>query len=199
MPALVVMGVSGCGKSEVGRASARALGWTMVEGDAYHPPANVARMRDGVPLTDADRQGWLKRLAGVLAGTEPILGTPAETGPVDGIVLSCSALRRSYRELLRAGHPHLRFAFLSLEFDAALARVSHRPGHFFSPSLVADQFRTLEPPTGEEGVLTLDASRPIAALARVIADWVRAPSFDGSGPSAVPPPAAPSHDGSDHE
>ncbi|WP_405043810.1 gluconokinase [Paracidovorax wautersii] len=161
--AIVVMGVSGCGKSSVAAAAAHALGWRLHEGDAYHSPESVAKMRDGVALTDDDRAGWLERLADLLA----------QAGPEQGVVLTCSALRRKYRDRLRAAHPHLGFAFLALDYDAALARVQARPGHFFSPALVANQFATLESPVGEAGVLPLDATQPIAALAAAVVAWAR--------------------------
>jgi gluconokinase len=156
------MGVSGCGKSSVGEACAQALGWVLHEGDAYHAPESIAKMRAGIALTDADRSGWLDRLAGLLA--------PAATG--EGVVLTCSALRRKYRDRLREALPGLGFAFLELGYDDALARVQARPGHFFSPALVADQFATLESPVGEPGVLALDATQPVTALADAIVAWV---------------------------
>jgi gluconokinase len=177
------MGVSGCGKSSVGEACAQALGWTLYEGDSYHAPESVAKMRAGVPLTDADRSGWLDRLAALLA-----------SAPADGgVVLTCSALRRRYRDQLRQAQPQLGFAFLQLDYEAALARVSTRPGHFFSPALVADQFATLESPEGEPGVLTLDATAPIASLAAQVVAWqrnARAASFAALSTTAIPGGAA---------
>lgn len=156
------MGVSGCGKSSVGEACAQALGWTLHEGDAYHPAESIAKMRAGTPLTDADRSGWLDRLADLLA--EPPQGS--------GVVLTCSALRRKYRDRLRQALPELGFVFLQLDYAHALARVQSRPGHFFSPALVADQFATLESPLGEAGVLALDALHPVATLVPAVVDWV---------------------------
>ncbi len=191
LPAVVVMGVSGCGKSSVAAEAAALLGWTLHEGDAYHSPESVAKMRAGHPLTDEDRAGWLDRLAGLLAHAVH----PSDAAGQGGIVLTCSALRRRYRDHLRAAAPGLRFAFLELDYDEALARVSHRPGHFFSPTLVANQFATLESPRGEGGVLALDATRPIRDLGGAIARWMHG----GSGavaaapsPHPPPPPGAPS-------
>lgn len=172
--AIVVMGVSGCGKSSVGAFCAQDLGWTLHEGDTYHAPESVAKMREGTPLTDADRAGWLDRLADLIR--------PSEGGL--GVVLTCSALRRKYRDRLREAHPSLGFVFLKLDYDAALQRVQSRPGHFFSPALVANQFATLESPEDEPGVLTLDATLPIATLVRQVVVWVR----DGQLPD--PPFAA---------
>lgn len=165
LSAIVVMGVSGCGKSSVGAACADTLGWTLHEGDAYHAPESIAKMRAGTPLTDADRAGWLDRLAALLA--------PAHAG--QGVVLTCSALRRSYRDRLRAAQPGLGFVFLELDYAQALARVQARAGHFFSPALVADQFATLESPAGEPQVLALDATRPVQQLVQETVRWLRAP------------------------
>jgi gluconokinase len=149
---LVVMGVSGCGKSSLGEAVATALGLPLVEGDDFHPPANKAKMSAGLPLADADRAGWLDALAAELAAR------PA------GAVLTCSALKRSYRDRLRAGVPALRFAFIDINRATADERVRTRGGHFFSPALVASQFEALEPPTGEPGVLRLDGRLPMGPL-----------------------------------
>jgi len=161
VPALVVMGVAGCGKSSLGQACADVLGWPLLEGDQFHSPENVAKMRAGVALTDADREGWLDRL-GQLLQNEP-----------GGAVLTCSALRQRYRDRLRGFVPGLRFAFLQLDQTTAYARVASRPGHLFPPSLVASQFTTLESPAGEPGVLTLDATRPLEALRNEVVAWMR--------------------------
>jgi gluconokinase len=163
---IVVMGVSGCGKSSVASACAQALGWVLHEGDSYHAAESIAKMQAGTPLNDADRAGWLDRLA-------ELLQAPAGADAAASVVLTCSALRRKYRDRLRQANPRLGFVFLDLNFDQALARVSARPGHFFSPTLVANQFATLESPRGETGVLTLDATQPIAQLTQSVADWVQ--------------------------
>ena len=175
--AIVVMGVSGCGKSSVGETCAQALGWTLHEGDAYHSAESIAKMRSGVALTDEDRAGWLDRLAQLLA--------PAAQGP--GVVLTCSALRRKYRDRLRQALPELGFAFLQLDYEDALQRVQSRPGHFFSPALVANQFATLESPTGESGVLTLDATAPLACVVDGVVQWVQSAQHTGAAaPSGEP-------------
>lgn len=158
---LVVMGVSGCGKSTLAGALARSLGLPLIEGDDFHPPANRAKMAEGTPLTDADRDGWLAAL-----------GTQLQAAPA-GAVMSCSALKRAYRERLRAACPGLRFAFLHLSREAAVQRVAARAAeHFFPDHLVASQFATLEPPVGEPGVLALDATRPLAELVDEVGRWV---------------------------
>lgn len=160
--AIVVMGVAGCGKSSLGAALAGALGWPLIEGDAFHPARNVEKMRAGHPLDDADRAGWLDRLAAEL-GRHP-----------DGAVLACSALKRAYRERLRAAAPGLRFVHLALGRDEAQRRVAGRGGgHYFGASLVDSQFEALEDPHGEARVLGLDATAPIAQLTRQVLDWQR--------------------------
>ncbi|AEG91830.1 gluconokinase [Ramlibacter tataouinensis] len=149
---VVVMGVSGCGKSAAGQAIARALGLPMIEGDAFHPPGNIAKMQGGLPLSDADRAGWLDTLAAELA-RHP-----------GGAVLACSALKAAYRERLRRAVPDLRFVHLALTPEQALARVAARPGHFYPPSLVGSQFQALQDPAGEPGVTVVDATLPPAQV-----------------------------------
>lgn len=160
--AIVVMGVSGCGKSSVGAGIAERLGVPFVEGDALHPPENVAKMAAGTALVDADRWPWLRAIAARIA---------AEPGPM--IVVSCSSLRRSYRDLLRAeaGRP---VAFVYLRGSEALLadRMAARTGHFMPPALLASQLATLEDPQGEPGVLTLDIEQPVPTLVAVAADSI---------------------------
>ena len=157
------MGVSGCGKSHVGAAIAQRLVLPLVEGDDFHPEANRQRMQAGTPLTDADRSGWLD-----------VLGAELARHP-GGAVLTCSALKRAYRDRLRAAAPGLRFAWLDLERDAAAARVAQRPAHFFPAALVATQFDALEPPLDEPLVLRLDALAPPEPLADQVAHWLAVP------------------------
>ena len=159
MVSLVVMGVSGCGKSRVAAEVAQRLGLPLVEGDEFHSEANRALMRAGTPLTDADRADWLDRL-----------GAELQRRP-GGAVLTCSALKRAYRERLRAASPGLRFAWLDLDAASAEARVAQRAEHFFPPGLVATQFRTLEPPLDEPGVLRVDALQSPQAIAESVAHW----------------------------
>ena len=157
---VVVMGVSGCGKSAVGERIAQALGLPLVEGDEFHPASNIEKMRRGLPLGDEDRAGWLDRLAAELARH------PA------GAVLTCSALKRAYRDRLRAAAPGLRFVHLQLSQDEALRRVQARGGHFYPPSLVASQFEALEDPAGEPGVLGVEAGLPLDAVAMQAHGWL---------------------------
>jgi len=160
--ALVIMGVSGCGKSSLAAAVAAVEGLPWVEGDAHHSEASREKMRQGVALTDADRAGWLDRLAAELRAHP------------QGCVLTCSALRRAYRERLRAAAPGLRFAFLEIPQAEAQARVAARQAHFFSPSLVDNQFATLESPLGEPRVLRLDATAPLTDLQAEVSAWLHA-------------------------
>ncbi|WUR13586.1 gluconokinase [[Empedobacter] haloabium] len=158
-PRWVVMGVSGCGKSSVGIALAQALGVRFVEGDQYHPAANVAKMAAGIPLTDDDRKEWLHSLqaeirAAAAAGT--------------GLVVSCSALKRRYRDLLRAGDPALRFAHLDGSRELIAARMAARQGHYMPLSLLDSQLATLEPLQDDEAGLRLDIGTEVPALVRAI-------------------------------
>lgn len=134
------MGVSGSGKTTVGRLLAAELGLPFADADDYHPPANVAKMAGGQPLTDADRWPWLDALGQVLAKADRNRR---------GLVLACSALRRSYRERLRAALPHpdaLRVVYLRVPRTELLRRLTGRPGHFFPPELLDSQLATLEEP-----------------------------------------------------
>jgi gluconokinase len=151
-PVVVVMGVSGCGKSTVGAALAQALRVEFVEGDAFHPPRNVQRMAAGIALTDADRAGWLQALAAHIAQAAP-----------RGVVVSCSALKRSYREVLRGALP-VSFVWLDAARDQLASRLATRTGHYMPASLLDSQLATLEPPHADETAMRLDASRPVADL-----------------------------------
>lgn len=154
------MGVAGCGKSSLGQAVAQALGMPLIEGDDYHSAQSRHKMAQGVPLDDADRQGWLGTLADKLRTSQ------------GGVVLTCSALKRAYRDRLRQGAPGLRFVFLEIDREHAYARVQARAKtHFFSGTLVDSQFQALEPPTGEAGVLCVDALLPLAQLQAQVAEW----------------------------
>jgi gluconokinase len=142
---LVVMGVSGTGKSTVARSLADALGWPMEEGDDLHPEANVDKMEQGVPLTDDDRWPWLDRVG------EWIDGQARQDQP--GIV-TCSALKRGYRDRLR--RPNVVFVHLSGTRDAIRRRMAAREGHFMPLSLLDSQLATLEPPGPDEQVITVE-------------------------------------------
>ena len=158
---IVIMGVAGCGKSSLGAAVAAAEGLPLIEGDDFHSAASREKMRRGIPLTDADRAEWLE-----------ILGAQLAAHPA-GVVLTCSALKRAYRERLRAAAPGLRFVFLEIERAAAQQRVAARGSHFFSASLVDSQFATLESPVGEAGVLRVDALEALTPLQGRVGAWLR--------------------------
>jgi gluconokinase len=163
--AIVVMGVSGAGKSTIGALLAERLGWPFEDGDAFHPPRNVEKMRGGTPLTDEDRWPWLAAIAARIARAR------AEGA---GVVIACSALRRAYRDVLREGGGDLRFLHLTGDPALIMARQAARTGHYMPASLVASQFATLEPPQTEADVIDLAVEaeppviveRAIAALRR---------------------------------
>jgi gluconokinase len=154
---IVVMGVSGCGKSTVGRLLADGLGLDYLEGDDLHPPENVALMAAGVALTDADRQDWLQALAQRLADAR---------ANGRGLVLSCSALKRSYRDILRMGSPDVHFVHLHGARDLLAARMTARPGHYMPPSLLDSQLATLELPGADEHALSFDIAQTPQDIAR---------------------------------
>ena len=161
---IVIMGVAGCGKSSLGHSLAQAQDLPLIEGDDFHSAGNRAKMSQGVALTDADRAGWLDTLAQQLA-MHP-----------QGVVLTCSALKRAYRDRLRQACPGLRFAFLEISQEAAQARVVARAHeHFFSTKLVDSQFATLEVPSAEPAVLTLDAPQPLVQLQSQVSAWLHTP------------------------
>ena len=163
LDSLVIMGVAGCGKSSLGAAVAQSTGLPLVEGDDFHSPASRAKMSQGTALTDADRDGWLTTL-----------GEQLRTHP-EGLVLTCSALKRAYRERLRQASPGLRFVFLDISREQAQARVAARAAeHFFSTTLVDSQFATLENPTGEPGVLRVDAMKSRSQLQAEVSTWLAA-------------------------
>ena len=161
---VVVMGVSGAGKSTVAAALARVLGLRCVDGDDLHAPASIEQMRRGVPLTDDDRWPWLDRIGAELARPAP---------GRHGTVVACSALRRVYRERLRGACGGLRFVFLQAGAELIAARLKARPGHYMPAALLASQLATLEVPGPDEtDVLALDVVMPPHALADAAAAWL---------------------------
>ena len=155
------MGVCGSGKSEVGRRVAQALGAHFIEGDDFHSPASVAKMASGIPLDDADRAAWLQQLRQQIA-------TARQTG--GSLVVSCSALKRRYRDLLREGDPALRFAHLQGERDVIAARLLARKDHYMPPALLDSQLQALEPLQSDEAGLTLDIAAAPQQLAAAVLD-----------------------------
>ena len=159
---VVVMGVSGCGKSTVAQQLAQALGLDFVDGDDLHSEHNVAKMRDGTPLTDADRWPWLDRVGKRLAD--------ARCSPA-GVAMACSALRRSYRDRIRAAAPGVRFVLLDGSAALIEARLAQRTGHYMPADLLASQFAALERPTADEAdvhTLSIDAAVPALVAAAVV-------------------------------
>ena len=151
---LVVMGVSGVGKTTLGEALAGRLGWDFIDGDALHPAANIAKMKAGVPLTDSDRAPWLDAVAAWIDGQL----SAGRAG-----VVTCSALKRAYRDRLDKGRPSVTFVYIQLDQADVAERMAARQGHFFAPSLLASQFADLEPPQADEPVMVVDGAQPIPA------------------------------------
>ena len=162
---LVVMGVSGAGKTTTALELVRLLGWDYAEGDDFHPAANVEKMHAGIPLDDEDRWPWLRALAAWIGGHEQE-GRPA--------VVTCSALKRSYRDLLRDGHPSV--FFVHVHGSAALLheRVENRHGHYMPPSLLDSQLETLEPLGTDEPGITVAADGTPSVVAERVLDALRA-------------------------
>ncbi|HEV2186422.1 MAG TPA: gluconokinase [Stellaceae bacterium] len=153
--AVVVMGVSGSGKSTVGAALADRLGWIFVDGDSLHPAANVAKMQAGQPLDDRDREPWLTAIAGQIDAWIRH-GTPG--------VITCSALRRRYRDRIIGDRADVRLIYLAGTREVIARRLSARHGHFMPASLLDSQFATLEPPEIEENAIAVDIDRPIISI-----------------------------------
>jgi gluconokinase len=143
---VILAGVSGSGKSTVGALVAGRLGWPFTDGDMLHPEANIAKMERGDPLTDADRLPWLRAIAAAM-DERIAAGEPA--------LIACSALKRRYREMLVAGRPAVRIAFLSIDKDVAARRLAGRHGHFFDPALLDSQFADLDPPGPDEAAVVV--------------------------------------------
>jgi gluconokinase len=161
MESIVIMGVAGCGKSSLGTVVAQATGLPLVEGDDHHSGANREKMQSGTPLTDADRDGWLTALC------EQLRAQP------EGVVMTCSALKRAYRTRLRQAAPGIRFVFMDIGREQAQIRVAARShAHIFPTTLVDSQFATLESPVGEPGVLRVDALMPLTQLQSEVVAWL---------------------------
>jgi gluconokinase len=154
---LIVMGVSGCGKSTLAANAAEALGWPLVEGDSLHPPANIAKMSAGVPLNDDDREPWLRDIARIITAW-------LDTGG-HGVV-TCSSLKRHYRETISAGHPSVCFLYAKGSFDQIAPRLGRRTGHFMPTSMLESQFAALEEPGDDEIVLEVDVSATADEMSR---------------------------------
>ena len=163
MTGLVVMGVSGAGKTTIGKALADHLGAEFLEGDRFHPPANIAKMSRGEALDDIDRAPWLDRLGEELA---------RRGGEGRDVVLACSALKHAYRDRLRRFCPALRFVYLRGDPEMIRARLAARHGHFMPPELLESQFAALQEPGADEAAITVDVRTPAGRLVSDIAAWV---------------------------
>ena len=161
---VVVMGVSGSGKTTVGKALAASAGLRFIDGDDLHSDAARAKMAAGFALDDSDRAPWLDRIGARLAD--------ASADPA-GLIVACSALRRAYRDRLRAAAPGLQFLFLDGDMALMQQRVGRRAGHFMPASLVDSQFAALEPPLGEKGVTNLAADAELSAALPELLDQLR--------------------------
>ena len=153
--ALIVMGVSGSGKSTIGDKLAERLRWTFEDGDRFHPAGNVAKMSAGHPLTDEDRWPWLQAIADEIDRV-------CRAG--EHAVIACSALKRAYRDILVHGRDDVRIIFLEGKQDLIAARLAARKDHFMPPGLLASQFRTLEPPANSENPVTASIDAPVETI-----------------------------------
>ena len=158
--AIVVMGVSGCGKTTVASRLAQRLGWEFAEADTFHSSANVQKMQCGTPLTDADRWPWLDGIAAWI---------DAKRREGRHCIVACSALKRAYRERLANGHQDVRFAYLRGSYETIAARMAGRSGHYMPLSLLQSQFDTLEEPGVDESALILSIDTPPDAMVEAIA------------------------------
>ena len=158
MTVLVVMGVSGCGKTTIARGLAEARGWTLLEGDAFHPASNVAKMQSGTPLTDADRWPWLQAIADAI---------DACRARGESAVVACSALKRAYRAVLIGDRPDVVLVYLRGSRAVIGERLRARKGHFMPPGLLDSQFATLEEPGADENPLVADIG---GTPAQIVAD-----------------------------
>ena len=161
---LVLMGVAGVGKSSVMQALQGRLGWPALEGDALHPQANVEKMAAGIPLTDADRRPWLRAIAAWIGEHERARASS---------LVTCSALRRTYRDALRQGHSSVWFVHLAAPRDVLEGRIASRADHFMPKSMLGSQLATLEPLGRDEPGSTIEATAPIDAVVDLIVHRLR--------------------------
>ena len=178
MKILIVAGVSGSGKTTVGAMLAGRLGWRFADADDFHPAANIEKMRAGIPLTDEDRWPWLRAV-------EAWMDERIAAG--ESAVLGCSALKRSYRDVLLAGRPQAQMIFLDVAPEELARRLAARHGHFFPEKLLGTQLDALDPPQPDEHVMSVvEADEPAGTVALIIAAlWP-----DGKGPGSGAPGAA---------
>jgi gluconokinase len=169
---LVVMGVSGCGKTTVAAILAGRLGWPFEEGDALHPQSNVEKMKAGHPLSDADRAPWLRKVA-------EWVGERLDSG--ENGVITCSALKRSYREVIGAGRSGVVFVYLGGSRETIASRLTARHGHFMPSSLLDSQFADLEEPSSDETAIRVDVGPTPALIAQAIVEKLGLSDKAGTG------------------
>ncbi|WP_143821191.1 gluconokinase [Motiliproteus sp. MSK22-1] len=157
---IIVMGVSGCGKSTVGKMLAEVMGIEFLEGDAFHPQDNISRMTAGVPLTDSDRSPWLRQLSAMVSERQ---------GQQRDFVLACSALKKSYRQQLARGAEELIFVYLKGSRTEIYKRMAEREDHFMALSLADSQFEALEEPDQDENSITVSIDNPVQQIVDQIA------------------------------
>ena len=158
---VIVAGVAGSGKTTVGAMLAGRLGWEFADADDFHPAANIAKMHAGIPLTDEDRWPWLRAIAAWM---------DERIAREESAVVGCSALRRSYRDLLLDGRPEARMIFLATDVDVLTRRLTARAGHFFPEQLLGSQLQALEPPAPDERVIrVVPADTPAGTVDAIIA------------------------------
>jgi gluconokinase len=166
--AIITMGVSGSGKTTVAEALAKRLGWSFVDGDAFHPQANVDKMRSGTPLTDDDRWPWLKAIAAEIA---------RHRAANDRVVIACSALKHTYRDVLIDGQSDVLMVYMKGSRELIMSRLALRQGHYFPARLLDSQFATLEEPDASEYALTIVVDKDVSG---VVDEIVRALEADCS-------------------
>lgn len=164
-PVVVLMGVAGCGKSTIGEALSQALGWPFRDADSFHPEANVAKMSRGLPLDDADRAPWLAAIAGWI---------DAQQAARQPAIVSCSALKRRYRDVIVGGRPGVSLVHLGGTLAVIEARMAARRDHFMPLSLLKSQFEALEPPAPDEHALVVDVARTPEEIMATIRDHLDA-------------------------
>lgn len=178
---LVIMGVSGSGKTTIARELVERLGWTFAEGDDFHPPANVEKMRSGQPLDDEARRSWLGSIAAWIGERE---------AAGENAIVTCSALKRGFRDLLRDGHPSVLFVHVDVSRDILRKRLGSRKGHYMPASLLDSQLATLEPLQADEPGFTVPGDEPPDEVADRVVRELRTLSRDrprvGDEPGSVP-------------
>ncbi len=168
--ALIMMGVSGSGKSTIADKLAERIGWRSVDGDKFHPASNIAKMSAGHPLTDEDRWPWLKAIAAEIDRS-------CKAG--EKVVIACSALKRSYREILVHGRDDVRIVYLDGSQQLIAERLARRSGHFMPPGLLESQFKTLEPPDESENPVTVSIDSAPDDIVDNIIQQLGLPTIDG--------------------